>query len=108
MRPTYDFTDGTRGRYADRCRMRAITLVAIAQSIAMEIDVVSVVIDRASAKGQRWVAQVEATYGGQTHTVQGEGASAEGAQMRTLALAVKAALPKAVLLELLELEKENT
>ncbi len=86
--------------------MRAITLVAIAQSVAMEITVVSVTIDRARADGTRWVANVEATSGEQTQVVKAEGASAEGAQMRALALGVKAALPKAILAELLALENE--
>ena len=81
--------------------MKAITLVAIAQSIALELEVVTVTIDRANASGQRWSADVAATYGGQRHIVTGEGASAEVAQMRALALAVKAALPPPVLAELL-------
>jgi len=88
--------------------MKAITLVAIAQSIALELEVVTVTIDRANASGQRWSADVAATYGGQRHIVTGEGASAEGAQMRALALAVKAALPPPVLAELLALENEGT
>jgi hypothetical protein len=87
--------------------MRAITLVAIAQSIALELEVVTVTIERANAQGQRWTADVAAIYGGQRHIVSGEGESAEGAQMRALALAIKAALPSKVLAELLSLEQEE-
>jgi len=87
--------------------MKAITLVAIAQSIAMDIAVIGVNVKDATDERILWVADVTAEYGGQRHVVKGEGKSAEGAQMRALALAVKAALPKRVLDELLSLESEH-
>lgn len=87
--------------------MRAITLVAIAQSIALDLTVTGVNLDDTTADGViRWRADVAATYGGARHVVIGRGASAEGAQMRALALAVKQAIPKPVLDELLALENE--
>lgn len=90
--------------------MKAITLVAIAQSVAMDLQVIGVNLEDASpdAFKIRWIADVSAEYGGQRHVVKGHGESAEGAQMRALALAVKAALPKPVLTELLALENEDT
>jgi hypothetical protein len=87
--------------------MKAITLISIAKSVAMEIDVVGVTVDRSRTNGPSWIASVEATYDGAQHVLRAEGASAEDAQRRALALGVKAALPKPIFAELLALNEDT-
>jgi hypothetical protein len=82
--------------------MLPIKLVAIIQSIAIEIQVISV-----RRAGDGWAADSEATVDGIRQVVTGEGSTAEHAQVRAMALAVRKVLPKRLLEELLALGGES-